>query len=309
MKRKRTIHRHIIGIGFAAPWLLGFFVWTLGPLLFSIVLSFMHWDGITTQDIQWVGFDNFRRCFQEQDFWLALSNTFYYSFIAIPLSLCYSLFLAVLLNQRVKGIGVFRTIFYLPHIIGGIATIVIWQWLYNPDFGMFNNVLRGIIDFLSIFIPSLSDMSLPGWIYERSWAKPSLIIMNMWGAGGAMLIFLAGLQNIPTYLYEAADIDGASRWQQFRHITIPQLSPTIFFNLVMGIIGSFQVFNQVFLMYNSSSGDSLLFYVLYLYRKAFEDFELGYASALAWILFIVIMFFTLLVIRSSKVWVHYEESG
>ena len=192
-------------------------------------------------------------------------------------------------------------------VIGGVATIMMWIWVFNPDYGLLNGLLRGGCDLLAALgIGAARAWELPKWIFSERWAKPSLILMSLWGAGGAMLIFLAALQNVPEQLYEAARIDGANRLQQFLHVTVPQISPAIFFNLVMGVIGSFQVFNQAYIMTSGGPARSTLFYVLYLYQKAFEDFEMGYASALAWVLFVIILAFTMMIVRSSALWVYYE---
>ncbi len=292
---------NLTGYLFASPWLAGFFLLMLGPMIVSFMLAFVQWDGISLRQIQFVGLDNYRRAYSDPDVAKALYNTAYYSFLSVPLGLCVSLGLAMLLNQPLKGVAFFRTIFYMPSVIGGVATIMMWLWVFNPDYGLLNAALRG-----GLRIVGMGDVDLPKWIFEERWAKPSLILMSVWGAGASMLIFLAALQNVPQELYEAAQLDGAGAWYRFLHVTVPQISPAIFFNLIMGIIGSFQVFTQAFLMTNGGPNKATLFYVLYLYNKAFQDFEIGYASALAWILFLIIMAFTLLVIRSSKMWVYYE---
>ena len=328
------------GYAFASPWLIGFFCLTLLPMIASMLLSFTEWNGINLWQLKWVGAANYEEACADPDVRTALWNTFVYSFLAVPLGLVTSLFLAVLLNQKLKGITFFRTVFYMPHVIGGVATIMMWMWVFNPDFGLLNSFLRGCSGVISSIGWSLGswlgglhsgwewlDSALaacagacnelgrwasawepPAWLYSARWSKPALIIMSLWGAGGSMLIFLAALQNVPEQLYEAAKIDGAGRWSQFAHVTLPQISPAIFFNLVMGIIGSFQVFNEAYIMTNGDGGPSksLLFYVLHLYNMAFRDFRMGYASALAWILFCIILVFTLLVIRSSRAWVYYE---
>lgn len=324
MKRHRqryTWRENLQGYLFAGPWLAGFFIFLIGPMLFSVVLSLYRWNGITSfaGNAEFVGLDNFRRAFSEDRFfWIALWNTFYYAAISVPLGICTSLFLANLLNAKLRGIAFFRTIFYLPNVLAGVATIMMWSWLFNPDFGGFNYVMHvtGITSagqFLIARIPGLAAWLTahrvswpPLWLADEFWAKPAMIIMSLWGAGGSMLIYLAGLQNIPDHLYEVAEIDGAGKVRQFFAITLPMLTPTIFFNLIMSIIGSFQVFSQSYLMTNGGPNNATLFYVLYLFRKAFQHFEMGYASALAWVLFAIIMFFTLIVIRSSRLWVYYE---
>jgi len=273
----------------------------------SLLFSLIRWDGISVKTIEWVGVGNYTRAWNDPDVGIALWNTAYYSFLSVPVGLAVSLGLAMLLNQQLRGIAIFRTIFYMPSVIGGVATIMMWLWVFNPDYGLLNGALRGGCDLLAALgLKAARTWELPKWIFSETWAMPSLILMHLWGAGGSMLIFLAALQNVPDSLYEAADLDGAGRWRKFVHVTVPQISPAIFFNLIMGIIGSFQVFAQAFLMTNGGPNKATLFYVLYLYNKAFQDFEIGYASALAWILFVIILFFTLLVLRSSKLWVYYE---
>lgn len=304
---QRRRRESVTGYLFASPWLMGFFVLTLGPMALSLLFSLIQWDGISVKTIRWVGFGNYTRAVGDPDVHIALVNTAYYSFVSVPLSLVVALGLAVLLNQKIRGLALFRTIFYMPSVIGGVATIMMWLWVFNPDYGLLNGALRrGCHLLATLGIESARSWELPTWLMSDRWAMPSLILMNLWGAGASMLIFLAALQNVPDSLYEAADLDGAGRWRKFLHITVPQISPAIFFNLVMGIIGSFQVFTQSFLMTGGGPNKATLFYVLYLYNKAFQDFEIGYASALAWVLFVIILFFTLLVLRSSKLWVYYE---
>ncbi len=334
MSRHRPLSQNRIGYLFASPWLVGFLSLTLLPMIASLLLSFCQWKGLDLSEIEWVGTGHYREALRgirvgawrdmeritrpaeaavfqdpgDEDVYIALKNTVYYTFLAVPVGLCVSLMLAVLLNQRLRGIGLFRTIFYMPHVIGGVATIMMWMWVFNPDFGLLNGALRVAAD--PLIEMGLVDRSWrpPGWLYSEQWSKPALVVMSVWGAGGAMLIFLAALQNVPEQLYEAARIDGAGRIAQFRHVTLPQISPAIFFNLIMGIIGTFQVFNQVYIITGGTGapGKSLLFYVLYLYNKAFVDFQMGYASALAWILFVIILALTMLVVRSSSLWVYYE---
>ncbi|MEW6358258.1 MAG: sugar ABC transporter permease [Planctomycetota bacterium] len=298
--------RGITGYIFASPWLVGFFLLMLFPMIASLLLSMVKWNGISLSQIEWVGAANYARAFGDDNFRIALWNTAYYSFIAVPLGLVVSLLLAMLLNQKLRGISIFRTIFYMPHVIGGVATIMMWMWVFNPDFGLLNAFLRMVADVLARVGLIAPGWDPPQWLYDPKWSKPSLILMSLWGAGGAMLIFLAALQNVPEQLYEAARIDGAGRLAQFWHVTMPQISPAIFFNLVMGVIGSFQVFDQAYIMTGGGPARSTLFYVLYLYQKAFEDFEMGYASALAWILFVIIFAFTMFIVRSSAAWVYYE---
>jgi multiple sugar transport system permease protein len=213
----------------------------------------------------------------------------------VPLQVLAALLIALMLNNRkIALVGVWRTLYYMPSIVSGIAVSMLWMWMLNPDFGLFNYLL------------SLVGIQGPRWIYSEQWAIPSFVIMGVWAAGSNMLLYLAGLQSIPTPLYEAASIDGAGSWSRFWRITLPMLSPTLFFNLVMTLIGAFQVFTQAFVMTNGGPNNATLTMVLYLYRKGFEQLHFGYASAVAWVLFVIIMAFTLLVFRSSTAWVYYE---
>ncbi|MCG3197994.1 MAG: sugar ABC transporter permease [Candidatus Omnitrophica bacterium] len=286
---------------FISPWLLSFLLLTLGPLLFSLYLSFCHWDGGSLDRLNWVGLANYKRLlFEDHRVRVSLYNTAYYSLISVPVGVVLALLLAMALNQNVKGIIFFRTIFYLPKVVGGPATVVLWAWLFNPAFGPLNTFL-GMIG-----VPAEWR---PGWLNSEVWSKPALIIMSLWSIGGSMLIYLAGLQNVPRQLYEAAEIDGAGEVGKFFSVTVPMMTPTIFFNLVISIIGSMQVFAQAYLMTNRTLGDpneSTLFYMIYLFRKAFEDWEMGYACAMAWLLFGIILGLTLLVLESTPFWVHYE---
>jgi multiple sugar transport system permease protein len=294
--RKRRLHRReaLEGYAFIAPWIVGFLLFTAGPMATSVWISFQKWNVISPQ--KFVGLGNYQKIFMEDPlFWKCLGNTAYYAFFSVPLGMTVALSLALLLNQQVRALPLFRTIFYLPSVVSGVATAVVWQYLLNPDVGGINYVLR------------LAGMkSPPGWLTSEEWAMPGLILMSVWSVGNMMLIFLAGLQSVPEELQQAALVDGASAFGRFRHVTLPLLTPTIFFNLVMAIIGSFQVFTQSFVMTNGGPANATLTYVLYLYRNAFEFFKMGYASALAWILFFILLAMTLLVFRSSALWVHYE---
>ncbi len=309
--RKRRIEG-LWGLLFASPWMLGFSLFLAFPIVFSLVLSFSAWDPydpVTSRTF--IGMDNYVRALTQDDLmWLSLKKTFLYALIAVPIQLCCSLGLAMLLNQKVRGIRLFRTLFYLPNVVGGVATALMWMYIFNPIYGPLNSVLR-MFNWLLDQIPVLSYINLPEpqWINDPDWALPALFLMMLWATGGgAMIIFLAGLQGVPKHLYEAADLDGAGRWRKFWNVTLPMLSPTIFFNLIMSMVGALQIFMQAFVMVGRYGGEQnqLLFYVLYLYRKAFLDYEFGYAAALAWILFAIILGFTLLIVRSSAMWVYYE---
>lgn len=281
------------GYFFILPWLLGFLVFLLVPILSSFWLSLHEYEVITPP--KWVGLENYTTfLFEDPLFAKSLYNTFYYVVLSVPLGLMVSLGLAMLLNQHLRGISIFRTIFYLPMVTPVVAVSLLWLFLFNPQFGVLNYFLT------RIGLPAI------GWISDPFWSKPSLVLMSLWTVGGTMLIFLAGLQGISEHLYEAAEIDGANSWRRFVHITLPMLSPVIFFNMVLGIIASFQTFTQAYVMTSGGPVDSTLFYALYLYRNAFRLLQMGYASAMAWILLLIILALTLLQFRMGRSWVYYE---
>lgn len=278
---------------FIMPWIVGFSTLTLGPMLVSLYYSLCEYN--IFQPPAWVGLENYVSILTDDPlFWTSLYNTAYYTLFAVPLGVGGSIALALLLNQTVSGMRLFRTVFYMPSIIPQVAASILWIWLFNPQYGLINRVLE------------MAGVRGPLWLADPTWSKPALILMGLWGIGGGMVIFLAGLQGVPKHLREAAVVDGANVWQQFRHVTLPMLSPTIFFSVVTGIIGSFQVFTQSYVMTQGGPLNSTLFYVLYLYRRAFEFFEMGYASAMAWILFLTIVSFTGLQLSLSRRWVYYE---
>jgi multiple sugar transport system permease protein len=266
-------------------------------MIFSLGLSFFSTDLLT----KWVfvGPNNYIALFKDPLFLQSLKVTTIYTLVTVPLSTIIALAISLMLNTGVVAQGAFRVIYYLPALVTGVAVTILWSWVLNPDMGLLNGFLRSL---------GVARVSLPRWYVSEQWALPALILMSLWGAGSNMLLYLAGLQGIPTHLYEAARIDGANSWQQFKNITIPMLSPTIFFNLVLNIIGSYQVFTQAYLLTNGGPNNATLTMVLYLFRKSFQQFEFGYASAIAWVLFAIIMVFTALVIRSSDAWVYYEGS-
>ncbi len=299
------------GILFASPWMIGFSLFLAFPIVFSLVLSFSAWDPYDPVSHRvFIGLDNYVRALANDPLvWIALQKTFTYAVIAVPVTLACALGLAMLLNQNVRGIGVFRTLFYVPNVVGGVATSIMWLYIFNPIFGPINGGLAKLNHLLDQTPLAFINLPEPQWLNDPRWAMPGLFIMMLWSTGGgAMIIFLAGLQGIPRHLYEAAELDGAGRWRSFWNITLPMLSPTLFFNLIMGMIGALQVFMQALILLGQDGGtdNQLLFFVLYLYRKAFIDYEFGYAAALAWILFAIILGFTLLVLRSSALWVYYE---
>jgi multiple sugar transport system permease protein len=280
---------------FASPWLAGLLLFTIGPMIASFLLSFTDYPVIVPP--KWTGFNNYVTMFTDDELvWQALKVTLLYSLGAIPLTLGASFVVAILMNQQVRGIRGFRTIYYLPAVISGVPVALLWMWILNPEFGMMNNALR------------MLGIEGPKWLFSTTWVIPSFILMSLWGIGAPMVIFLAGLQGIPAHLYEAAEIDGAGLWSKFWNVTIPMMSPVILFNVILGIIDSFQIFTPAFIMTEGGPANASLFYGLYLYNNGFKFFKMGYASALAWLMFAIILVLTLLVFRSSLRWVYYEGS-
>ena len=301
-----AVREELTGWLFASPWIIGFLLFTAAPMLFSIYASFTDYNITTAPD--WVGLRNYERLFRDPFFFKSLGNTFWMVIVKTPLVVVVSIALALLLAMDVPGGRFFRTVFYLPNVLAGVAAIFLWKWILAPN-GLLNQALGAI------------GISGPAWFTSPAWTKPGLVVMGMWWIGGNVLIYLAGLKGISKELYEAGEIDGAVGWNRFRYITLPLLSPTIFFQVVTGIIGTFQIFTTAFIIAQSAgntdpfyAGQSLLFYVLYLYYRAFgkigpAGFQMGYASALAWILFVIIMAFTLFQLWLSRRWVYYESEG
>jgi multiple sugar transport system permease protein len=232
--------------------------------------------------------------FKDPLFWTSLYNTAYYAVFFIPLGILMAFGLSILLNQRVKGLAVYRTVYYLPSIVPAVANAILWIWLLNPQWGLINTILK------------LVGIEGPGWLTSEKWAKPGLILMSLWGVGSWIIIYLAGLQGVPEQLYEAAEVDGATKLQRFLYITIPLMTPTIFFTLITGLIGAFQVFTQAYIMTNGGPVNSTLFYALYLFRNAFNYLKMGYASSMAWILFLIVLILTLIQFKLAQKWVFYE---
>jgi len=294
--RGRRLGQAIEGYLFISPWIVGFLLFTAGPIAASLVLSFFQWSLIRPPRLVW--FDNYVQMFsQDPLFWQSLKVTLTYVAAAVPLQLAFALFLAILLNQKVRLIPVFRTIFYMPSQVSAVAVAVIFLWIYHPELGLINDLLAKV------------GIKGPAWLISERWALPALIGMSLWSVGGAMIILLAGLQDIPPHLYEAAALDGAGEMAKFLHVTLPMLSPVIFFNLVLGIIGGFQYFAQAYVMTRGGPLNATLFYALYLYLNAFNFLKMGYAAALAWVLFIVIVAATILQLRLARHWVYYEFEG
>ncbi|HEV8636446.1 MAG TPA: sugar ABC transporter permease [Chloroflexota bacterium] len=289
----------IEGYLFILPWILGLLFFTLGPFLAGFLFSLTDYSAL--EEPRFVGLQNYATVFADPKFRLSVYNTAYYVFLSVPLNMLVGLLLAILLNQKVRGVAFFRTVFYMPAIVPAVPSIALFIWILHDRFGLLNGFL------FSLGLPG------PHWLTGPEWTKPALILWTLWQAGGGMIIYLAGLQGVPQELYEAASIDGAGVLRRFWHVTLPMISPTMFFVLTMGIIGSFQVFTAAFILgasydFAASAGplDSLLFWVLYIYHQGFFFFKFGYASALAWMLFVVILVVTLLQLWLSKRWVYYE---
>ncbi|CQR52600.1 carbohydrate ABC transporter permease [Paenibacillus riograndensis] len=283
------------GLLFTAPAILGFAVFTLGPMIASLVLSLTDYN-VFKEQTSFTGLDHYIRLFSGEDelFYQSLGATFYFVVLRVPAVIILSFAVALLLNLNVKGRAIFRTIIYLPSIVPAVASAMIWMWLLNPDLGLINSLL--------------SRLHLPtsGWLYSEESVIPSVVLTTLWGIGSTVIIFLAGLSGIPRQYYEAIEVDGGGWFHRLRHVTIPMVTPTIFFNTIMTIIGSFQVFNEAYILTQGGPNNKSLFYVFYLWRTGFRDADMGYASALAWILFVIILFFTVIVFRTSKSWVYYE---
>jgi len=276
----------------ASPWILGFLLFYFGPMLASFWLSLTNYSVLLPT--RFMGLSNYQAMFEDNLLGISIWNTAYYAALAVPTSMAAGLGLAMVLNRGdLRGRSFLRSAFYVPAIMPLVAVSILWIWLLQPRFGLINTLLY----FLSI--------KGPNWLGDPAWSKPGLVVMNLTGVGVNMIIFLAALQGVPTHLYEAAELDGANRLRKFWHVTIPMISPAIFFVVVIGFINSFQVFTQAYIMTEGGPADSTLFYVLYLYRHAFNYFKMGYASAMAWLLFIVIVVLTYIQFRLSLRWVHY----
>lgn len=280
------------GLLFTSPFILGVLALWVGPMLYSLYLILHKWNMLKAP--QFIGLGNFERMLNDPLVGKSLVNTAYYTFLGVPLQLLVAFSLAVMLNQQIRGLGIYRTVYYLPSITPAVAFAVVWLQILNPEFGVLNQVL------------SWFGLGPVNWLFNPAWSKPALIIMSLWLTGFQMIIFLAGLQSVPKELQEAAEIDGANTWRRFVTVTIPIISPIILFNMIIGIIGSFQVFTAVFIMTEGGPQDSTLFMVLYLYQNAFEHFRMGYAASLAWVLFLIILIFTAIQFFFANRWVYYE---
>lgn len=282
-----------VGLLFISPWIAGFLVFTLYPMIASLYYSFCDYDVLSRP--VFIGALNYHDMFTDSVFWKALYNTLYFAAFSLPLGLILALMVAILLNNSVKFRPVFRTCFFLPSLVPMVAVAMLWIWIFNGSFGLLNVAL------------SWFGISGPNWLADEAWTKPSLILATMWGVGGSMVIYLAALQDVPRDLYESADIDGATAWHRIRHITIPMISPVIYFNLIMGIIGSLQQFAMPYVMFGGSGVNrSALFYATYIYENAFSYNQMGYACAMAWVLFLMILGLTWVATKATRRHIHYS---
>lgn len=278
-----------------APWIGGFILFTAGPILASIFLSFTIADPANFPPT-WVGFANYSRMFADSLFYKSLGVTVYYTALAVPLNVIFATIIALILNEKIPGVSAWRTIYYLPSIVSGVPVAIMWNFIFMPTFGLLNGTLY-----------TWFGVEGPGWLTDPRWTIPAFVLMSLWQFGGPMLIYLAGIQGVPTQLYESAEIDGATMLQQIRHITLPSITPVIFFNAIMAIIGTFQVFTPAFVITRGGPQYASWFFVYMIYQNAFAYIsEMGYAAALSWVLFVVMLFFTFLAFRSARYWVFYE---
>jgi multiple sugar transport system permease protein len=279
---------------FILPWVLGFIIFTVGPIIASLALSFTQYDMILPP--KFLGLDNYVEMLKDPLFYQSMYNTVYIVVLAVPIGLIVSFTIALLLNIKVGGMAAYRTAYYIPSVVPTVASAALWLYLLQPQWGLINGLIGAV------------GIKGPGWLASEVWSKPSIILMMVWGSGGTMILYLAALQDIPQILYEAAEIDGANWGGKFLHVTLPLVTPTIFFTLVMGVIGSFQVFSAIFVLTDGMGGpvNSTLVYLIYLYRNAFAFFRMGFASAMAWILFIIILVLTVIQFSTASLWVYYE---
>jgi multiple sugar transport system permease protein len=297
MERKKTNQfnrkQAFAGYLFASPWIIGFLIFGLYPIGISFYYSLCQYDVLRIP--QYIGLRNYERLlFNDNYFWVSIWNTLFYTALRVPLCIIGSLLLAVLVNNAIKGVKIFRTIFFIPSIVTGVVLSALWLWILNPQYGLINSFLTYL------------GIQGPLWLLDSNWSKPSMILMSLWSIGGGrMLVFLAALQGIPQHLYEVVEIDGGGWWTKFRSVTIPLISPVIFLWTILEVIFSLQVFIEAYVMTKGGPLNSTLFYNLYLYNRAFEDFDMGYASALAWLLLLITLGVTALQFKLSKKWVHY----
>lgn len=287
----------LAALGFILPWVVGFVVFTAGPMVGSLILSFTQYDILSAP--RWAGLDNYAQLLADPRLRLSLWNSFFYALMFVPLSITFALTLALILNRVGRAAGFFRTVFYLPSITPAVAIGTLWLWVLNPRVGLVNRGLAvlGIVG--------------PGWTTDPDWIKPGIVLMTLWSVGGTVVIYLAALRNVPAELYEVARLDGAGWWQQFRNVTLPMISGTLFFTIIVNTISALQIFAEVYTMFfgqmrSGPGGTAALFYIIYLFRQAFEFLHMGYASAMAWLLFVIILILTVIQLQMSKRWVYYE---
>ena len=291
LARKEAIYAYL----FISPWLIGFIIFTIGPMLASLYYSFTDYN--LASPPKWVGINNYVHLLtQDPLFWKSLQVTLYYAILSLPLGLALSYSIAILLNQKIPFVNMWRTIYFLPSVIAGVGVTLLWVRIFNPRVGLLHPILASV------------GIQAPNFLQDSNWVVPALVMMGLWGIGGGMIIYLAGLQGVPTDLYDAAKVDGANIFQRFRNVTLPMTTPVIFYNIVMDLIFTFQYFTTVYVATGGTGGPNRasLFYNLYLYQNAFKYNEIGYASTMAWVLFIIVICLTLLVFRSSSAWVYYE---
>jgi multiple sugar transport system permease protein len=293
-RRRLFTQQTIEGYACILPWLVGFLCFVAGPMLASFVISFLDWSLLAPPE--WAGLDNYARLVKDPLFYTVLYNTAFISFLSVPLQLAVALLIALGLNEKMRGVNVYRTIFYLPSQMPVVASALLWLWVFNPEFGLANALLTTI---------GLTPLR---WLFDPDLSKPSIVLITLWGGiGTPLIIFLAGLQGVPASLHEAASIDGAGAFARFRHVTLPLLSPIIFFNLIIGVIASFQAyFTLVFITTQGGPANSSLIFILYIYLKAFRDFDMSYAATLATVLFLIVLVLTGINFALARFWVHYE---
>jgi multiple sugar transport system permease protein len=298
MRTKKKINpelrKILIGLAFISPWLIGFFAFTLYPLLASLYYSFTDYSLFGSP--KWIGLNNYVKLFADPKFYTSFGNTILFSIVVVPASIFLAMGLAILLNNNLRGNSIYRTLIFMPSVVPAVASAVVWIWILSPQWGLLNGALR------------LLNIQGPPWLNSPDWAKPALLIVTLWMIGSDMVLYLAGLQEIPQDYYEAAELDGASAWQKTIYIVVPLLTPIMFFHLINAFIWSFQYFSIPYIVSIQGSGrpaDSLLFYSLYLYQNGFRYLKMGYASAMAWLLFLLVMAATIVILRTSKRWVNY----
>jgi multiple sugar transport system permease protein len=300
-----TLRNTAYGLLFAAPWLIGFCLFYAYPILASLLYSFHDYNGL--QVANFVGFENYMWALRGDDpqFPAAVFNTIYYTFIAVPAAVAFALTIALMLNLKIHGQFVYRTIYFIPVLVPEVALSIVWLQMFNPQYGLVNSAIEGLGAMLG------QSWTGPGWLTSQEWSKPTMVIMNMWLVGQAVVIYLAGLQDVPQDMYDAASVDGANAWHKIRYVTLPMITPVIFFNLVISMIAATQFFTQPYVLTGGlgTPANSLMFYVMMLYRQAFVFFRLGLASALAWMLFLAILVVTFIIFKTSNRWVYYGGEG